>query len=426
MLIDWFTVAAQVVNFLILVWLLKRFLYHPILAALDAREKKIAKLLADADAKKAEAIKEQEDYKHKNDEFEQQRTTLMKQATAEAKTEKLRLQDEARQAAEVLLAKRQETLRNEANNLNQALSHQVRTEVFSIARKTLSDLATTEIEERMVDVFILRLHEMNEQAKNSLGEALTRNQEPALLRSAFDLPEAQRTKIQNVLNVTFSAEIKLQFETAPELINGIELSSNGLKVAWSITDYLASLQKNVADLLQEQDKTRAQTENSSALAKKIGKRAYALYEEQGHQDGHAAQNWEKAEQEIRSGYVEPAKSATVSEAEAKPDVSAVLKEKSIVKIASASTAEDKPAISTESKPETDVVANSASTSTTEAKPEANTQPKAEADAVTKPANASTTAEKSATSPQPKADAADTPASAVATDDKAPKPATKTQ
>ncbi len=50
MLIDWFTVGAQALNFLILVWLMKRFLYKPILNAIDAREKKIAAELADADA----------------------------------------------------------------------------------------------------------------------------------------------------------------------------------------------------------------------------------------------------------------------------------------------------------------------------------------------------------------------------------------
>ena len=61
MLIDWFTVGAQALNFLILVWLMKRFLYKPILAAIDAREKRIAAELADADAKKAEAQKERDD-----------------------------------------------------------------------------------------------------------------------------------------------------------------------------------------------------------------------------------------------------------------------------------------------------------------------------------------------------------------------------
>ena len=37
MLIDWFTVGAQALNFLILIWLLKRFLYRPVLAAIEAR-----------------------------------------------------------------------------------------------------------------------------------------------------------------------------------------------------------------------------------------------------------------------------------------------------------------------------------------------------------------------------------------------------
>ncbi len=57
MLIDWFTVGAQALNFLILVWLMKRFLYKPILHAIDEREKRIATELANADKKKAEAQK---------------------------------------------------------------------------------------------------------------------------------------------------------------------------------------------------------------------------------------------------------------------------------------------------------------------------------------------------------------------------------
>ncbi len=67
MLIDWFTVIAQVANFLILVWLLKRFLYHPILNAIDAREKRIAKQLSDADAKMTEAQKERDEFNRKNE-----------------------------------------------------------------------------------------------------------------------------------------------------------------------------------------------------------------------------------------------------------------------------------------------------------------------------------------------------------------------
>ena len=56
--INWFTVIAQIVNFLILVWLLKRFLYKPVLKAIDDREQKVAAKLKDAEIKNAEAEKD--------------------------------------------------------------------------------------------------------------------------------------------------------------------------------------------------------------------------------------------------------------------------------------------------------------------------------------------------------------------------------
>ena len=149
MLIDWFTVGAQALNFLILVWLLKHFLYKPILNAIATREKRIAKELADADAKKAEAQKEHDEFQHKNEEFDRQRAALLTKATEEAKAERQRLLDEARKAADAASAKRQESLRRDAHNLNQAVSRLTQQEVFAIARKTLSDLATTSLEESL-------------------------------------------------------------------------------------------------------------------------------------------------------------------------------------------------------------------------------------------------------------------------------------
>jgi F-type H+-transporting ATPase subunit b len=77
------------------------------------------------------------------------------------------------------------------------------------------------------------------------------------LRCAFDLPAEQRAVIQNALNETFSAKICVRFETAPDLICGIELSANGQKVAWSIADYLAALERDVNELLKEKDRPEA-------------------------------------------------------------------------------------------------------------------------------------------------------------------------
>jgi len=260
MLIDWFTVGAQALNFLILVWLMKRFLYKPIIQAIDEREKRIATELANADAKKAEAQKEHDEFQHKNTEFDQQRAALFSKATDEAKAERQRLLDEARKAAEALSSKRQETLRNEEHNLHQAISRRAQQEVFAIARKALTDLATTSLEERLGEVFTRRLREMDGKAKDGLGEALKTASDPGVVRSTFDLPADQRAAIQNALNETFSAEVRVRFETAPELIGGIELTTNGQKVAWSIADYLASMEKSVGELLKEKAKPEAKAE----------------------------------------------------------------------------------------------------------------------------------------------------------------------
>jgi F-type H+-transporting ATPase subunit b len=260
MLFDWFTVGAQALNFLILVFLMRRFLYKPILHAIDEREKRIAAELANADAKMAEADKKCDEFQHKNEELDQQRAALLARATDEAKSERQRLLDEARQAVDTLNAKRQEAQRHDAHNLNQAIIRRTQQEVFAITRKALTDLATTSLEERLGDVFTRRLREMESKARANLAEALKTATDPALVRSAFDLPAEQRAAIQDAVNEAFSADIRLRFETAPDLVSGIELTTNGLKVGWSIADYLTSLEKGVGELLKEKDKPEADGE----------------------------------------------------------------------------------------------------------------------------------------------------------------------
>ena len=253
MLIDWFTVGAQTLNFLILVWLMKRFLYKPIRHAIDEREKRIAAELSSADKIKVKAQQERDEFKHKNEALDQQRAALLSKATDEAKIEGQRLLDQAHKAADALSVKRTETLRKDADTLSQDIRQRTQQEVFAIARKALTDLATVILEERMGEVFTRRLREMDGPAKTGLAQALKTAADPALVRSAFDLPEEQRAAIQNALNETFSAQIHVRFETAPDLISGIELSTNGQKVVWSIADYITSLEMGIDELLKEKN-----------------------------------------------------------------------------------------------------------------------------------------------------------------------------
>jgi F-type H+-transporting ATPase subunit b len=257
MLIDWFTVGAQALNFLVLVWLLKHFLYQPVLDAIATREKGIADKLADADAKQAEARKEHADFDAKNKTFDDQRGALLQKATDDAKAERDHLIDDAHKQTDELRAAQATALKNDQIRLGKEITRNAAEEIFAIARKTLADLATASLEERVGAVFTRRLREMDGKAKETLGAALKSSKVPAVVQSAFDLPAAQRANIQNALNETFSADIPLRFEAAPDRICGIELTANGQKVGWSIASYLTALDRKIQASLDEIKMTQA-------------------------------------------------------------------------------------------------------------------------------------------------------------------------
>ncbi len=250
MLIDWFTVIAQLINFLILVWLLKRFLYKPILNAIDAREKRIADELAAADASNAEAQKEREEFQRKNDEFDAGLVAKKSKLAAEVVAERKQLVDAARSEADSLRSKRLAALDSEFQALNADIARRIHAEVFAIARQTLRDLAGTELEAQMVSAFVRRLGEMDADEKVQLAATLPAS---AVVRSAFELLPEQRTLLATTVQAAFAADtLQVGFETVPDLISGIELLMQGRKVAWSIAEHLATLDKSVGELLQAQ------------------------------------------------------------------------------------------------------------------------------------------------------------------------------
>jgi F-type H+-transporting ATPase subunit b len=264
MLIDWFTVGAQVFNFIVLVWLLKRFLYKPILDAIDAREKRIAGELANADLRMSEAMKSRTELQAKGTRFEEERGALLATAIRDAKVEGQRLLDDARQAADALALQRNLALQSETVKLSGELSRLAAAESINIARAALKDLAGSDLETRICEVFARRLRAMDSQKKQSLGILLTSPADKAVVTSSFELSSADKMVIQTALNESFSADIHLHFATSSNTMGGIELSVGGQRLSWTIADYLKSLEEKFAALLSAQDVPIGLSVNTSA------------------------------------------------------------------------------------------------------------------------------------------------------------------
>jgi F-type H+-transporting ATPase subunit b len=248
-LIDWFTVGAQALNFLILVWLLKRFLYQPVLDAINAREQRIAMQLADAASKEVAAIKERDEFDRKNREFDAQRAALLAQAGEQARVEHQQLLEQAHNDADALRSRLADLLRDEQQLLSGELARRTRDEVLAIARKVLADLATTSLEDSMVGVFVEHIRALSTADRNLLALATEAAAGALVVRTAFELPPSQRVAIEQTVLEICGAASRPSYETVPDLISGLELRAGGRKLAWSIADYLAELEKNVGDIL---------------------------------------------------------------------------------------------------------------------------------------------------------------------------------
>lgn len=249
MLVDWFTVGAQILNFLILVWLLKHFLYKPVLNAIDERQKRIAAELKDAAAQKLAAQKECDEFSAKSQALDEQRSALMGKAAEEAKVLREHLLADARREADSLRVQQESAMRSDQARLGEEITRTAAQEVFAIVRKTLSDLAAADLEERMGGMFARRLRSMNSTAKEALAAALRTSPEPAMVRSTFAMPIKEQATIQTALNEVFGAEVRARFDAAPDAIDGIELSVGGQKIGWNVEEYLKGFEQKLASLL---------------------------------------------------------------------------------------------------------------------------------------------------------------------------------
>ena len=263
MLIDWFTVGAQTLNFIILVWLLKRFLYQPILNAIDAREKKIARELAQADAVSQEANQASAEFEQKNYELEQHRETIMREATVAADKESQRLLECAHIAAFDLGARREQALENKLHQLHESIRDVVQHEVFAMTKNALRDLADSNVEDQMINLFIQRLSDLTPKQLASFQTAIESkptsatdstklpNLIPMTVLSSVAVPSKQQAVITKLLKELLGNNIQINFDLSPELIGGISLDAQGFKIAWSIAEYLHSMESALNELVEK-------------------------------------------------------------------------------------------------------------------------------------------------------------------------------
>ncbi len=249
MLIDWFTVVAQIINFLILVVLLKYLLYDRIIQAMEKREKNIRNRLEAADQKRKEAAKEAESYRKKEAEIESERRQILSKTTEEAEERRRKLAERARKEVDELQAKWRAEIQKEKEAFVQDFHRMTAKEVFNIAREAFRSLADADVEEKVGNVFLRRMQEMKKQDLDEIAASVQNANRRIVMRSGFDLSDEMREKVRRTMDQQIMEGIHIEYQTTPELLLGIELQSGDRKLTWSLEEYLANLEEKAVRLL---------------------------------------------------------------------------------------------------------------------------------------------------------------------------------
>ncbi len=245
MQIDYFTISAQIINFLVLVLLLKHLLYGRIIKTMDEREKRITSQLQEAAKKKKEAEEEADSYRSMKKEFLNEREGML--ATTREETQNI-LRELSKKAVDEVnenKAKWNEEIQRQKDAFLNNMRISASKEIYAIARRAIADLANEELESHIMETFISKLQKMDDDEKKKMMEFLEKK-ENIVIKSRFSIPEGMRQSIHKTLQDKTGYDLNISYILSPDLISGIELSAGGLGISWSLGSYLDSLEDELS------------------------------------------------------------------------------------------------------------------------------------------------------------------------------------
>ena len=232
MSIDWVTVLAQIANFLVLLWLLKRFLYRPILDGIDAREAAIAQRMADADAAQQAAKAAENQFIKQRAQLVSEQDALLEQALAATEDQRDGLLSDARAKLQQEQKDWHKYLEQERQAFNKRLQETGSEALMKLTRKALSDLADEQIE----DAIVRHVGQQLEPIAAELVQAAAGSLQ-AQVRTRDALSATTQALLQSEVQ-RWLPDVSLSFSTDAQQAPGLVMQVGGAQVSWTTDSYM--------------------------------------------------------------------------------------------------------------------------------------------------------------------------------------------
>lgn len=245
MSIDPVTFVAQLVNLGILIFLLQKLLYKPLLNAVDSREAKISQQMKSAREAQEKAEQRLALIAKQEQEMQAQRSVFLNEARAEADKLRERLENQVREETAAKRASWADALEAERKGIERDLRTMLVGNFAAFSKKALSDLADADLESRFVFVLQDKFDSLPKEDKNKMKGA--QNVE---ISTAKPLEEKTRQAlVRFVCDKLDAASETVSFIQKESLSCGVEIVANGNVLSWNLETYLADFTKQMNDSL---------------------------------------------------------------------------------------------------------------------------------------------------------------------------------
>jgi len=223
MQIDWWTLALQGVNFLLLVWLLWRFLYRPVKQVIEKRKELAEQAFAEADRQKKEADEARQRFETDRAALGQERQDLLKKAHDDLDAERRKVLDEAEKQADRLLVEARESIARERDAALKDIREQVAALAHDMAAGLLGKLGSANVSAPFLEEIAGHLEALPAEERARLRKDLAAQNPVAKIVTAAALSKDEQGRWIERISAAIGQDVRADFATDPAILGGAEL-----------------------------------------------------------------------------------------------------------------------------------------------------------------------------------------------------------
>jgi len=225
-------------NFLVLVWLLKRLLYKPVLNAITDRKANVQNMLSEANKLRKEAQTLREEYEHRQADWRQERETVRSRMLEEINAEKVRLLAELQSSLQQEREKARALEERRLSDLTRQVEDAALAQGGLFAARLLARLASPELGARLVEVVIEDLRRLPEERRRAIRTVCVKGDAPIIVTSAHALSQQQRESLKEAAQSLLGRNVSCEWREDPQLLAGMRLSLGPWMLGANLQDEL--------------------------------------------------------------------------------------------------------------------------------------------------------------------------------------------